>query len=216
MKHQVLQTLSESVIHRRLLQARQAAEDGLRMGLNADEMVVAGLLPGVQTVCEEMKADTISVAECVRSIDAFYEALKALQPHLSQHRIGAPAKVMLGVIEGDVHDIGKTIVGKMLDIAGFEVYDLGRDVPIPKFIERAVEVDADIIALSTLMTTTMRNMERLIRRLEREGLRARFKVLVGGTPVTQSFTDAIGADGYGENCVEAVEVAKAVLGGSPT
>jgi len=211
MEEQILQKLASSIIKYDEQEALEATQKGIYAGLDADEMVSRGLLEGMKVVCDKMKRDVISVAECVWSIDAFYESLKMLSPHLLTHRIPVKERVVIGVVEGDIHDIGKTIVGKMKQVANFEVFDLGRDVPVEQFVEKAVEVDAKIIALSTLMTTTMKNMRRVIELLENQGLRDRFKVIVGGTPVTQRFADDIGADGYGENAVEAVDVAKAIL-----
>lgn len=211
MAEEIFQRLAEKVIAYDKKSALEAVQKGIEMGLNADEMVRQGLLEGIKVVCDKMKRDAISVAECVWSIDAFYESLRMLSPHLLAHRIPVKERVVLGVVEGDIHDIGKDIVGKMMEIANFEVYDLGRDVPVERFVEKALEVEAKIIALSTLMTTTMKNMRKVIELLENQGLRNRFKVIVGGTPVTGRFAEDIGADGYGENAVEAVDVAKALL-----
>lgn len=211
MTKEIFQKLAQSIIDYDKQSASQITQKAIDTGVNADEMIRQGLLEGIKVVCDKMKRNRISVAECLWSVDTFHESLKMLSPHLSAHRIQAKERVVLGVVEGDIHDIGKTIVGKMLQIANFEVYDLGRDVPVKQFLEKAVEVDAKIIALSTLMTTTKRSMRRIIELLENRGLRDRFKVIIGGTPVTQSFADDIGADGYGENAVEAVDVAKAIL-----
>ena len=211
MAEEIFQKLASSVIAHDKQSALEAVQKGIDAGLSADEMVKQGLLEGIKVVCDKMKQDTISVAECVWSVDTFYESLKILSPHLSAHRIPVKKRIVVGVVEGDLHDIGKTIVDKMMQIANFEVYDLGRDVPVERFVEKAIEVDAKMIALSTLMTTTMRNMRRVIELLENQGLRDRFKVIIGGTPITQQFADDIGADGYGKNAVEAVEVAKAIL-----
>lgn len=211
MVESTLKKLARSVIIHDKQGALEAVKEGIDAKLPADDMVKKGLMEGIKVVCDRMKEMSISVAECVWSIDTFYESLKMLSPYLITHRIPTSERVVLGVVEGDIHDIGKNIVGKMMQIANFEVYDLGNDVPVEQFIEKAIEVDAKIIAISTLMTTTMRNMRRVIESLEDQGLRNRFKVIVGGTPVTQRFADNIGADGYGEDAVEAVELAKAIL-----
>ena len=115
-------------------------------------------------------------------------------------------------MEGDTHDIGKNLVRIMLETAGFEIYDLGRDVPLDAFVEKAKEVDADIIAMSTLMTTTMSGMGTVIEKLKEAGIRDRVKVMVGGSPISRKFADEIGAEGYSVNAVEAVAVAKQLVG----
>jgi methylmalonyl-CoA mutase cobalamin-binding domain/chain len=121
-------------------------------------------------------------------------------------------KVVLGTVEGDIHEIGKTLVGTMLSAAGFEVYDLGVDVPSDKLIGKALEVKADIIAMSALLTTTMVKQREVIDELEKEGLRGQFKVIVGGAPVTRDWVNNIKADGYSEDAIGAVNLAKSLVG----
>ena len=134
MAEEIFQKLASSVIAHDKQSALEAVQKGIDAGLSADEMVKQGLLEGIKVVCDKMKQDTISVAECVWSVDTFYESLKILSPHLSAHRIPVKKRVVVGVVEGDLHDIGKTIVDKMMQIANFEVYDLGRDVPVERFV----------------------------------------------------------------------------------
>ena len=132
-------------------------------------------------------------------------ALKASQAeHFSR------GKVVIGTIEGDIHDIGKNLVASMLSANGFDVMDLGADVKLERFIDKAREMDADLICLSALLTTTMLNQRRLIEMLKERGLRQQFKVLVGGAPVNKRWASDIGADGYGENALEAVRLAKEI------
>ncbi|HDI75524.1 MAG TPA: cobalamin-binding protein, partial [Thermoprotei archaeon] len=119
--------------------------------------------------------------------------------------------VVIGTVEGDLHDIGKSIVATMLEAGGFQVHDLGVDVPAEKFVEKALEVNADIIAMSALLTTTMLNMKKVIDLLKEKGIRDKFKVLIGGAPITEEFAKEIGADGYAEDAVKAVEVAKKLV-----
>jgi len=142
------------------------------------------------------------------------EALQVLEPHLSSSVASGEGAgtVVIGTVQGDIHDIGKSIVATMLTVAGFTVHDLGVDVPPERFVEKARQVNADIVAMSALLTTTMDRMEETIRLLEREGLKGRVKVLVGGAPVTPSFAQSIGADGYGEDFNQAVREAKRLLG----
>ena len=121
-------------------------------------------------------------------------------------------KVVIGTIEGDIHDIGKTLVASLLSADGFEVHDLGADVPVSTFIDKAIEVDANIICISALLTTTMLGQKRLIDQLKEKNIRDKFKVLIGGAPISKTWVDEIGADGSAENAVSAVKLAKSVLG----
>ena len=133
-------------------------------------------------------------------------------PHLPETAEGGgKPKAVIGVVEGDTHDIGKNLVKIMLDTAGFEMYDLGRDVPLDAFVEKAAEVNASLVCMSTLMTTTMDGMRIVIEKLKEKGIRDKVKVMIGGSPISQKFADEIGADGYSVNAVEAVKLAKRLL-----
>ncbi|MBD3189833.1 MAG: dimethylamine corrinoid protein 3 [Candidatus Heimdallarchaeota archaeon] len=152
--------------------------------------------------------------ELMRSAEAMKAAMAILTPALSteQGKSQSLGKVVIGTIENDIHDIGKTLVASMLEAEGFEVYDLGADVAIEKFIEKALEVEAQIICISALLTTTMTGQKRLIDRLIERNLRERFKVLIGGAPVSKDWCEEIGADGTAENAISAVKLAKKVVG----
>jgi methylmalonyl-CoA mutase cobalamin-binding domain/chain len=141
-----------------------------------------------------------------------YAGLTILRPHIRQDHVGHGRKVVIGVVQGDTHDIGKNLVRIMLEVAGFDVHDLGRDVPPHRFVEEAIEINADLIALSTLMTTTMERMADVIGILEERNVRNRFKVIVGGSPLSQQFSDRIGADGYAPKAAQAVQLAKRLVG----
>jgi trimethylamine corrinoid protein len=151
--------------------------------------------------------------ELMRSAEAMKGAMEILTPALSD---GSKAdrivgKVVIGTIEGDIHDIGKTLVASMMQAEGFEVFDLGADVPVDSFIEKAVEVDADLICISALLTTTMIGQKKLIEDLKEKGIRDKFKVLIGGAPVSKNWMAEIGADGTAENAVSAVKLAKKLV-----
>jgi trimethylamine corrinoid protein len=137
------------------------------------------------------------------------EVINAAIPKSAQQKKG---KIVIGTVEGDIHDIGKTIVVSLLKANGFEVYDLGRDIPTDKFIEKADEVGADIIGTSALLTTTMEGQRKLEAALKSKGLKGKYKTMVGGAPVTQRWADRIGADAYAEDAGEAVKKAKQLLG----
>ncbi|MHA1243842.1 MAG: corrinoid protein [Candidatus Heimdallarchaeota archaeon] len=151
--------------------------------------------------------------ELMRSAEAMKGAMEILTPTLSEgskeDRI--VGKVVIGTIEGDIHDIGKTLVAAILQAEGFEVFDLGADVPVDTFIEKAIEVDADLICISALLTTTMIGQKKLIEDLKEKGIRDKFKVLIGGAPVSKNWVEEIGADGTAENAISAVKLAKKLV-----
>ena len=184
----------------------------LKRGYDAWEAVEQGLIAGVNRAGKLFDEEEYFVPELLIAADAMYAGLDILRPHIKEQFTGISRRVVIGVVQGDTHDIGKNLVRIMLEVAGFEVHDLGRDVPPRKFVDRAVEVKADIIALSTLMTTTMERMGDVIGILEEENLRNRFKVIVGGSPLSQAFADRIGADGYAPKAAQAVQLAKRLSG----
>ena len=150
----------------------------------------------------------------VRVMAALKSGLGLLKPYLVQSGVKAEGKVAIGTVKGDLHDIGKNLVGMMLEGAGFEIKDLGTDVPPEKFVAAVQQDQVDVIALSALLTTTMPNMKATIDALQKSGLRDKVKVIIGGAPVTQSYADEIGADGYAPDAASAVDVAKRLVGTS--
>jgi len=207
-RKEILADLADAVVQMDEKRAVELAHAALDAGIEAYQAVTDGLSKGMAAVSDKYEREEYFVPEILMCADALYAALEVLKPHLKADRAAAPAKIVIGVVEGDVHDIGKNIVKLMLESAGFEVHDLGRDVPPRAFLDKAKEVGADIIALSTLMSITMRGMRRVIELLAEEGLRGRFKVMIGGGPVTASFAEQIGADAYGATAAEAVRIAK--------
>jgi methanogenic corrinoid protein MtbC1 len=151
------------------------------------------------------------VPELLVASDALYAGLQVLRPHIRAESLGTPGKVVIGVVEGDTHDVGKNLVRIILQTKGFEVHDLGRDVAPAKFVDKAEEVGADVIALSTLMTTTMVNMDATVGLLGRRGLRDRYKVIVGGSPLSKAYADKIGANGYAKDAIAAADLVKRLL-----
>lgn len=151
--------------------------------------------------------------ELMRSAEAMKAAMAILTPHLSTSEVETRSlgTVVIGTIEGDIHDIGKTLVASMLAAEGFEVHDLGADVPISAFIEKALEVNAHLICISALLTTTMVGQKKLIEQLVKQNIRDRFKVLLGGAPVSKNWVAEIGADGTAENAISAVKLAKELM-----
>jgi corrinoid protein of di/trimethylamine methyltransferase len=192
--------------------AKKLSQQVVDRGYDAWNAVERGLLVGVNRAGKLFDEEEYFVPELLIAADAMYTGLEILRPHIKTHQTGFNRRVVIGVIQGDTHDIGKNLVRIMLEVAGFEVHDLGRDVPPRKFVDAAIAVKADVIALSTLMTTTMERMGEVVSILEAEKLRGRFKVIVGGSPLSQQFSDRIGADGYAPKAAQAVELAKRLVG----
>ncbi len=194
--------------------AVELARRALETGMVPLEVVERGYLPGLQRVGDLWERGEYFLPELIGSAEAMKGAMEVLGPAMAAAGGGARSMgtVVLGTVEGDIHDIGKNLVGSLLRAAGFEVHDLGADVKLERFLETAQAVDADIIGLSALLTTTMLNQRRLIELLRERNLRGRFKVLVGGAPATRAWAEEIGADGYAENAMAAVHAARALRG----
>lgn len=192
--------------------AKQLSQEVVDRGFSAWDAVEKGLLAGVNRAGKLFDEEEYFVPELLVAADAVYAGLDILRPHIQAGEGSHGRKVVIGVVQGDTHDIGKNLVRIMLEVAGFEVFDLGRDVAPSKFVERAIEVKADIIALSTLMTTTMDRMAEVVELLEAKKVRSQIKVIVGGSPISQQFSDRIGADGYAPKAAQAVQLAKRLVG----
>jgi trimethylamine corrinoid protein len=178
----------------------------LDKGIDPSKIVNEGLAPAMAEVGKRFGCLEMFLSDVMLSADAMKAATNVMEPSILAKKTSAPKQgvVVIGAIEGDVHDIGKNIVIAMLEASGFEVHDLGRDVPVPTFIKKAQEFSADFIAVSALMTTTMYNIPRLVKDLRDMGLKDKFKVVVGGAPVLPDWAREIGADGYGKDFTEAV------------
>ncbi len=205
-KETLLTQLADCVLNMEDEEAAGIAEEYIEEGYPAQEGILSGLVVGMNQAAELYEREEYFIPELLICSDAMYNGLDVLRPHLPRSEEEKKRQVVIGVVEGDTHDIGKNIVKIMLEAAGYEMVDLGRDVPPKSFVEKAKETGASVLALSTLMSTTMGNMEKIIRMLETEGIRDQVKVVVGGAPVSQLFAEKIGADGYSENAVEAVKL----------
>ena len=212
-KEELIEKLYECVVEMEDEDVVDVCNEYLEAGYNAYDGIMEGLVAGMNKASELYDEEEYFVTDVLLCSDALYAGLEVLRPHLEASDVdGEAKKVVIGVVEGDTHDIGKNLVRIMLETAGFEIYDLGRDVPLDAFVEKAKEVDADIIAMSTLMTTTMSGMGIVIEKLKEAGIRDHVKVMVGGSPISRKFADEIGAEGYSVNAVEAVAVAKQLVG----
>ena len=188
-------------------------QEYLDAGYNAFEAVNNGLVEGMNRAGEAFEEEEYFVTDLLLCSDAMYSSLEILNPHLAEDgkNLEKLGRCVIGVVEGDTHDIGKNLVKIMMETSGFEMIDLGRDVPIKDFVDRAEQENADIICLSTLMTTTMNGMKEVVQELNARGIRDKVKVMIGGGPVSQGFAKEIGADGYSSNAKEAIELAKSFM-----
>jgi dimethylamine corrinoid protein len=211
-KAEVLQGLADAVILMDEERAVDLAKEALALGIDPYVAITEGLARGMDVVSEKYDQEEYFVPEILLCSDAMYAALDVLQPHLRPESVGTPAKVVIGVIQGDTHDIGKNIVKVMMGAAGFEMHDLGRDVAPADFVNTAADVGADIVAISTLMSTTRHGMGDVVRGLEEAGIRDRVKVLIGGPPTSPAFAQEIGADAFGANPRDGIRIAREWVG----
>ena len=212
-KEELLEKLSDCVFEMEEDEVVEVAKEYLACGYPVLEGIMDGLVDGMNRAGVLYDEEEYFVTDLLLCSDAMYAGLDVLKPHLpAEDDAQAKPKAVIGVVEGDTHDIGKNLVKIMMDTAGFEMYDLGRDVPLEQFVDKAVEVGASLICMSTLMTTTMGGMKTVIDLLNERGIRERFKVMIGGSPISQKYCDEIGADCYTGNAVDAVRAAKQLAG----
>jgi corrinoid protein of di/trimethylamine methyltransferase len=214
MTEELFKAMAQSIIDGDAEVAEKLARQAVEQGIDPLEAINQGFVIGVNQVGSEFSCGNAFLPELVMAGEAMKAAVSTLEPEMNRRGTSRTmlGKVVLATIQGDIHDIGKTLVGTMLSAAGFQVYDLGVDVPVMKLVEKAREVDADIIGVSALLTTTMVRQRDVVEALEDMGLRARIKVMVGGAPVTGEWVKEIGADGYSEDAIGAVSVAKKLVG----
>jgi corrinoid protein of di/trimethylamine methyltransferase len=208
MSQEMFDKLAEAVIKGETNNAEALAKEALEKGLDPLQCIAEGLTKGIQKVGELFASGEYFLPELIIGADAMKTALDILEPAL----IGDQARevvgtIVLGTVEGDLHEIGKTLVGTMLTANGFKVIDIGVDKPASEFIDAVKESGANLVGASALLTTTMIRQENLIGALKEAGLREQVMVMVGGAPVTESYAKQIGADGYAENAISAVDLA---------
>jgi corrinoid protein of di/trimethylamine methyltransferase len=194
--------------------ARQLAEQALSQGMDPLEAINRGYKPGMDVVGEGFANGELFIPDLMMSGEAMKAAIAALEGELIKRKQQRDVlgRVVIGTVQGDIHEIGKTLVATMLAANGFEVHDLGVDVSPQKFVDKVREVDADVLGLSALLTTTILNQETVILNLREAGLRERVKVIIGGVPASSEWAEEIGADAYAENATEAVTVVKQLVG----
>jgi corrinoid protein of di/trimethylamine methyltransferase len=209
-KKELLEKLKQAVIEYDEDTAKEAAQAVLDEDINANDAIFDGLVVGMQEVGKLFEAQEYFVPELLMCADALYAGLDILKPHVEQLDLGVKGSVVIGTVEGDVHDIGKNIVKMMFDVAGFEVYDLGRDVPLDKFVEEQIKTDSDLVCLSAMMTTTMVGMQKVIDNLKAKN--PNVKIMIGGAPVSQDVAEKWGADGYADDATNALSDAIKMIG----
>lgn len=211
---EILKQLRRVVIIGEPDQARELAAQALEQGVVPLDAIEEALNPGMEVVGDRFECGEYFIPDLVMSAEAMKAAMQVFEPvliarHEQRHVLGT---VVIGTVEGDIHEIGKSLVATMLSAAGFQVHDLGVDVPVDAFVKWVQETDANVVGLSALLTTTMLNQEAVIQGLEEAGLRQRVKVIIGGAPASSEWAHTIGADAYAENANEAVGVVKNLLG----
>jgi corrinoid protein of di/trimethylamine methyltransferase len=204
-RKEILDTLAEAVVEFEEDQAREWAQIALDEGMDAFEAIMQGLAAGMETVGDLYDQQEYFVPELLMSADALYAGLDILKPHIKADEIKNMGQVVIGTVQGDVHDIGKNIIKLMFEVGGFEVHDLGRDVPLEKFVEEQLKTDAEIVAMSAMMTTTMTGMKKVIEMIKEKN--PDVAIMLGGAPVTKDVADLFGADGYAESAGNAVQEA---------
>jgi trimethylamine corrinoid protein len=211
---ELYQAMSQSVIDGEPEQAEELAQKAVSLGLDPLETIDQGYTHGMNVLGERFAQGEVFLPHLVMGGEAMKAAIAVLEPELArrQQQRQVLGKVVIGTVQGDIHEIGKSLVATMLSANGFQVFDLGVDVPVSTFVEKAREVGADIVGLSALLTTTMLNQGKVVESFQEAGLREKVKVIVGGAPVSPSWAEEIGADGYSENAVGAVALAKRLVG----
>jgi corrinoid protein of di/trimethylamine methyltransferase len=212
-QHELLDHLKKAMIALDQEEVISKTEMSLEEGISPREIIQNGLMPGLKDIGELFENEEIFLPELMKSAKVFQGAMDLLRPKIQEQGGGVEKKgtIVIGTVKGDMHYIGKDIVKLLMETAGFEVHDLGVDVDPFAFIVKADEVNADIIALSALLTTTLVGQKDIIEALEGQGKRNKFKVIVGGGAVTQAWSDEIGADGYAENAYGAIRLAKSFV-----
>ena len=213
-KEELLARIEKAIIEGSRSEAEDLAREAIKAKLDLTEVIEQGYVPGIQKVGDLWEKGDYFLPELITSAECMKAAMAVLQPELDKANIKTKSKgkAVIGTVEGDIHDIGKNLVASMLSANGFDVVDLGADVKLEKFVEKAEETKADFICLSALLTTTMLGQRKAIELLKQRNLYGKFKVLVGGAPASQKWADEIGADGYAENAMLAVKAAKRIMG----
>ena len=211
-EQEVLQVLRECIANIDVTRVREACEQALSEGVSPLKAINDGMLRGMQVVGDKFQAGEYFLTELIAAGAAMEEGLRILEPHLKKDEARTIGSVVLGTVEGDLHSIGKDIVGMLLRAAGFRVVDLGVDVPTGRFVESVQSQKPRILGMSALITPTMPEMQNVVGGLENAGLRGQLKVIVGGAPLSKKYAETIGADAYAPDAVAGVSICKEWVG----
>lgn len=211
-QEELLEELSRCVLEMEDEEIVPIAQEYAQAGYDPAQGILKGLVSGMNEAAKLYEEGEYYVPELLMCSSAMYNALDVLKPLIPKEAANSKGRIVIGVVEGDTHDIGKNLVKVMLEAAGYEIIDLGRDVPVDRFVQTACDQDAQVIALATLMTTSMDNMRRVVDLLKQDGVRDRFKVIIGGGPVSPAYAQRIGADAYASDAMDAVHVVNKLLG----
>jgi len=213
MSESIFQEATEAIVKGDTDLAVDTAKKGIDAGLDPLALMNDGFIPGINQVGDLFETGRLFLPQLITCATAMEKATEVINAAIPGGQETVSGKVLVGTVEGDVHDIGKTIVVALFKANGFDVLDIGRDVPVEKFIDEAEKFGANIIGSSTLLTTTMAMQKQLEQELKKAGLREKYKTMVGGAPVTQRWADRIGADAYAQDASDGVRKAKELLGG---
>jgi dimethylamine corrinoid protein len=211
-REKLFQEISNALVGMEVERVAELVQETIKQEIPAFETITNGLVPGMDEVGKLYEKEEYFLPEVLICSDAFNAGLNVVQPYLDRDSLEKPIKMVIGVVEGDTHDIGKNLVQILMDASGFEIFDLGRDVPLDRFIEKAEEVESDLICMSTLMTTTMDGMKTVIDKLKEKNIRHKYKVMIGGGPISQRFCEIVGADAYCKDANAAVKKARELMG----
>ena len=209
-KEELFEKLKNGVVEYQEDEVKEASQQALDEGYDALEMIMDGLAAGMEIVGDLYDRNEYFVPEVLMCADALYAGLDILRPHVPAKEDGVNAQVVIGSIQGDVHDIGKNLVKMMFDVAGWDVHDLGRDVPLEKFVDEQLRTDSEVVAMSAMMTTTMLGMKKVIKMIKEKN--PDVAIMLGGAPVTQDVANLFGADGYAESAGNAVSEGIKMIG----
>jgi 5-methyltetrahydrofolate--homocysteine methyltransferase len=211
-ENEILKQLYDGVLKGDKVKTVEAAKLCLDASISPLVAIEGGMTPAIKEVGDRFGRMEMFLPEMVASAEAMESALEILEPHFEGEEAGKKGKILIGTVQGDIHDIGKNIVIALLKVNGYEVIDIGRDIASTDFIDKAIDLDVDIIGLSGLLTTSLPMMRDVIQMLSDDGVREKYKVIIGGGPTSHEYADEIGADGYGETAYSAVELCSQLVG----
>ncbi len=206
-----MEKISKAIVEFDIDNIKTLIKNALDAGIPALDIVTKGMAKGMEIVGKKYEEKEYFLAELIMAGEVMKTGMEVLEPHLKATPVSKKGVVVIGTVKGDLHDIGKNIVVTLLRSSGFEVHDLGVDVDAQKFVEKVRETNADILALSALLTTTMVEMENVIKALKEAGIRDKVKVIIGGAPITEEFASKIGADGFAVDAVQGLQKCKEMI-----